>query len=885
MDKTHTLENKFNPKDFEDKIYKNWEEKGYFKPSEDKSKKPYTIVIPPPNITGKLHMGHALDETIQDLLIRYKRMQGYNALWLPGTDHAAIATEAKVVAKLKEEGTSKEELGREEFLKRAWEWKKEYGGIIINQIKKLGCSCDWDRERFTMDEGLSNAVKHVFVDLYNKGLIYKGKKMINWCPYCKTSISDAEVEYEEEPTHLWHIRYKVKGEENRYVVVATTRPETMLGDTGVAVHPADERYKDLVGKKVILPIMNKEIPVVADEFVEKEFGTGAVKLTPAHDPNDYESGERHGLEVVEVFDENGKMNDLVPEYAGMDIYEAREKIVEKLKEIGALVKIEDYTHNVGKCYRCHHSIEPKISEQWFVKMEPLAKPAIDAVRNGDVKFIPERFDKTYFNWMENIRDWCISRQLWWGHRIPAYYCKDCGNMQVSENEVTKCNKCGSTNVEQDDETLDTWFSSALWPFSTLGWPEQTEDFKYFYPTDTLVTGYDIIFFWVARMIFSAIEHTGQAPFKNVFIHGIVRDSQGRKMSKSLGNGIDPIEVIDKYGTDALRFSLILGISPGNDIRYMPEKLEAASNFANKLWNASKFVLGNLENYKEVEFKDIEKSLTYSDKWILSKLNKLVLDITNNIDGFELGVFAQKIYDFIWNEFCDWYIEMVKPRLYNEEDETKLAAQYTLNKVLADSLKLLHPIMPFITEEIYTKLYNSDESIMISKWPEYSKNADFDKEELAVEELKNIITGIRNIRVQRNIHPSKKSKLIFVTSESKEAVENSESWLLKLGFGNEIEISANKENLPQNAMSVLANGIELYMPFEDLVDISEEKERLQKEKERLESEIQRATKMLNNPGFVNKAPVEKVQEEKDKKTKYEDMLETVKNRLEEIGTRS
>ena len=885
MDKTHTLENKFNPKDFEDKIYKNWEEKGYFKPSEDKSKKPYTIVIPPPNITGKLHMGHALDETIQDLLIRYKRMQGYNALWLPGTDHAAIATEAKVVAKLKEEGTSKEELGREEFLKRAWEWKKEYGGIIINQIKKLGCSCDWDRERFTMDEGLSNAVKHVFVDLYNKGLIYKGKKMINWCPYCKTSISDAEVEYEEEPTHLWHIRYKVKGEENRYVVVATTRPETMLGDTGVAVHPADERYKDLVGKKVILPIMNKEIPVVADEFVEKEFGTGAVKLTPAHDPNDYESGERHGLEVVEVFDENGKMNDLVPEYAGMDIYEAREKIVEKLKEIGALVKIEDYTHNVGKCYRCHHSIEPKISEQWFVKMEPLAKPAIDAVRNGDVKFIPERFDKTYFNWMENIRDWCISRQLWWGHRIPAYYCKDCGNMQVSENEVTKCNKCGSTNIEQDDETLDTWFSSALWPFSTLGWPEQTEDFKYFYPTDTLVTGYDIIFFWVARMIFSAIEHTGQVPFKNVFIHGIVRDSQGRKMSKSLGNGIDPIEVIDKYGTDALRFSLILGISPGNDIRYMPEKLEAASNFANKLWNASKFVLGNLENYKEIEFKDIEKSLTYSDKWILSKLNKLVLDITNNIDGFELGVFAQKIYDFIWNEFCDWYIEMVKPRLYNEEDKTKLAAQYTLNKVLADSLKLLHPIIPFITEEIYTKLYNNDESIMISKWPEYSKNVDFDKEELAVEELKNIITGIRNIRVQRNIHPSKKSKLIFVTSESKEAVKNSESWLLKLGFGSEIEISGSKENLPQNAMSVLANGIELYMPFEDLVDISEEKERLQKEKERLESEIQRATKMLNNPGFVNKAPAEKVQEEKDKKTKYEDMLETVKNRLEEIGTRS
>ena len=885
MNKIHTLESKFNPKDFEDKIYKNWEESGYFKPSEDKSKKPYTIVIPPPNITGKLHMGHALDETIQDLLIRYKRMQGYNTLWLPGTDHAAIATEAKVVAKLKEEGISKEDLGREEFLNRAWEWKKEYGGIIINQIKKLGCSCDWDRERFTMDEGLSNAVKHVFVELYNKGLIYKGKKMINWCPYCKTSISDAEVEYEEEPTHLWHIKYKVKGEENRYVIVATTRPETMLGDTGVAVHPADERYKDLVGKTVILPIMNKEIPVVADEFVEKEFGTGAVKLTPAHDPNDYESGERHGLEVVEVFDETGKMNDLVPEYEGMDLYEAREKIVEKLKEIGALVKIEDYTHNVGKCYRCHHRIEPKISEQWFVKMDTLAKPAIDAVRNGEVKFIPERFDKTYFNWMENIRDWCISRQLWWGHRIPAYYCKECGNMQVSESEITKCNKCGSKNIEQDDETLDTWFSSALWPFSTLGWPEQTEDFKYFYPTDTLVTGYDIIFFWVARMIFSAIEHTGKAPFKNVFIHGIVRDSQGRKMSKSLGNGIDPIEVIDKYGTDALRFSLILGISPGNDIRYMPEKLEAASNFANKLWNASKFVLGNLENYKEIEFKDIKDDLTYADKWILSKLNVLVAEITNNIDGFELGVFAQKIYDFIWNEFCDWYIEMVKPRLYNENDKTKLAAMYTLNKVLADSLKLLHPIMPFITEEIYTKLYNNDESIMISKWPEYDNNLNYEKEIQAVEELKNIIIGIRNIRVQRNVHPSKKSKLIFVTSDLKETVKDSEPWLLKLGFGSEIQVKDNKEEIPQNAMAVLANGVELYMLFEELVDIVEEKERLQKEKERLQSEIQRATKMLSNPGFVNKAPAEKIQEEKDKKAKYEDMLVLVESRLLEIGNKS
>ena len=625
MDKK--LNDKYNPKDFEDRIYQEWEDKKYFKPNMDKTKPSYCIMMPPPNVTGKLHMGHALDDTIQDILIRFKRMQGYNTLWLPGSDHSAISTEMKVVEKLKNEGKTKQDLGREKFLEEAWDWTRLYGGTIQNQQKKLGCSCDWDRRRFTLDEGLSDAVLEQFVDLYNKGLIYKGKKMINWCPYCKTSISDAEVEYEEEPTHLWHIRYQVKGEENRYVVVATTRPETMLGDTGVAVHPADERYKDLVGKTVILPIMNKEIPVVADEFVEKEFGTGAVKLTPAHDPNDYESGERHGLEVVEVFDENGKMNDLVPEYAGMDIYEAREKIVEKLKEIGALVKIEDYTHNVGKCYRCHHSIEPKISEQWFVKMEPLAKPAIDAVRNGDVKFIPERFDKTYFNWMENIRDWCISRQLWWGHRIPAYYCQDCGNMQVSEDEVTKCSKCGSTNIEQDDETLDTWFSSALWPFSTLGWPEQTEDFKYFYPTDTLVTGYDIIFFWVARMIFSAIEHTGKVPFKNVFIHGIVRDSQGRKMSKSLGNGIDPIEIIDKYGTDALRFSLILGISPGNDIRYMPEKLEAASNFANKLWNASKFVLGNLENYKEINDENITVGLIDEDKPIYN-------EIAQNIDTGE-----------------------------------------------------------------------------------------------------------------------------------------------------------------------------------------------------------------------------------------------------------
>lgn len=748
--KEHKLEDKFNPKNFEEEIYKRWEGKEYFKPSEDKTKKPYTIVIPPPNITGKLHMGHALDETLQDILIRYKRMEGYNCLWLPGTDHAAIATEVKIVEKLKQQGIEKKNLTREQFLEKAWEWKKEYGGTILNQLKKLGCSCDWSRERFTMDEGLSNAVKYVFIKLYEKGLIYKGKRMINWCPSCNTSISDAEVEFEEEPTHLWHIRYKVK-DEDKYLIVATTRPETMLGDTGVAVHPEDERYKDLVGKKVILPIMNKEIPIVADDFVEKEFGTGAVKLTPAHDPNDYAASQRHNLEIIEVFDENWKMGNLVPEYKGLDIYEARKRIVEKLQEIGALVKIEDYTHNVGKCYRCHHTIEPKISEQWFVKMKPLAEPAIKAVKDGKTRFIPERFDKIYYNWMDNIQDWCISRQLWWGHRIPAYYCTKCNNIMVTESIPHKCEKCGNTEFTQDEDTLDTWFSSALWPFSTLGWPEQTEDLKYFYPTSTLVTGYDIIFFWVARMIFSAIEHTGKVPFKDVFIHGIVRDSLGRKMSKSLGNGIDPLEIIEKYGTDALRFSLVLGISPGNDIRYMPEKLESAANFANKLWNASKFVLGNLE---EIDYDTMPQKLCYEDKWILSKLNKLIKETTINLNNYDLGVWTQKVYDFIWGEFCDWYIEMVKPRLYDKENKTREAAQYTLNKVLGDSLKLLHPIMPFITEEIYTKLYNNDESIMISSWPKYSEEFNFVNEEKQIEKIKQIIIGIRNIRTNMNVHPAK-----------------------------------------------------------------------------------------------------------------------------------
>jgi len=878
----HELEGKFEPKTFEEEIYKNWNEKGYFKPSNDKTKKPYTIVIPPPNITGKLHMGHALDETLQDILIRYKRMQGFNTLWVPGTDHASIATEAKIVEKLKVEGITKEDLGRDGFLKRAWEWKEEYGGTILNQLKKLGCSCDWSRERFTMDEGLSNAVKDVFVDLYNKRLIYKGKRMINWCPYCNTSISDAEVEYEEEPTHLWHVKYPVKGEKGKFVIVATTRPETMLGDTGVAVHPDDERYKDLVGKTVILPIMNKEIPIIADEFVEKEFGTGAVKLTPAHDPNDYQAALKHNLEIIPVFDEEFKMNNLVPEYKGMDMYEAREKIVERLQKEGYLVKIEDYTHNVGKCYRCHHTIEPHISEQWFVKMEPLAKPAIEAVRTGKVEFVPERFDKIYYNWMENIQDWCISRQLWWGHRIPAYYCQECGEVIVSKEEPHKCTKCGSTNLKQDEDTLDTWFSSALWPFSTLGWPEQTEDYKYFYPTSTLITGYDIIFFWVARMIFSALEHTGQVPFNKVFIHGIVRDSLGRKMSKSLGNGIDPLEIIAKYGTDALRFSLVLGISPGNDIRYMPEKLESASNFANKLWNASKFVLSNMPKDGSKLAEDrLPENLCYEDKWILSKLNKLVKEVTNNLENFELGIATQKVYDFIWNEFCDWYIEMVKSRLYDENCTTKFAAQYTLNKVLKDSLKLLHPVMPFVTEKIYMQLYHNDESIMISKWPEYTESLSFEKEEEQVEKLKTIIVGIRNLRTNLNVHPSKKSKLIFVTKTANDMLKESSAMIQKLGFANEIDIQENKENIPQNAMSVLADGIEVYIPFEELVDLEAEKQRLQGERAKLLSEVARGEKMLSNPGFVNKAPESKINEEKVKLAKYKEMLEKVEERIKSI----
>lgn len=880
MQNTHELEGKYNPKNFEEKWYEEWEQKGYFKPSEDKTKTPYTIVIPPPNITGKLHMGHALDDTIQDILIRYKRMQGYNALWVPGTDHAAIATEAKIVEKMKEAGITKEDIGREGFLERAWDWKKEYGGAIVNQIKKLGCSCDWTRERFTMDEGLSKAVQQVFINLYKEGLIYRGKRMINWCPCCNTSISDAEVEYEEEPTHLWHIRYKVK-DEDRYIIVATTRPETMLGDTGVAVHPDDERYKDLVGKTVILPIMNKEIPIIADEFVEREFGTGAVKLTPAHDPNDYQAAQKHNLEIIEVFDENFKMGDLVEEYKGMDLYEARQKIVEKLEEIGALVKIEDYTHNVGKCYRCHSTIEPKISEQWFVKMEPLAKPANEAVRKGEIRFVPSKYDKTYFAWMDNVKDWCISRQLWWGHRIPAYYCEDCHEMMVEETMPEKCNQCGSTHIHQDENTLDTWFSSALWPFSTLGWPEKTEDLEYFYPTSTLVTGYDIIFFWVARMIFSGIKHTGKVPFHDVLIHGIVRDSQGRKMSKSLGNGIDPLEIINQYGTDALRFSLIYGISAGNDIRYMPEKLELASNFANKLWNASKFVLGNIQGKIEdryLEKEELPTNLAYEDKWILAKLNRITKEITNNLDKYDIGVALQKVYDFIWNEFCDWYIEMVKPRLYDENANNKDACLWTLNKVLINSLKLLHPVMPFMSEEIFQKLYHTEESIMIAKWPKYKKEWNFEKEENEIEQLKEVIVTIRNLRTTQNIHPSKKSSLIFITKELAQMIEESKAMIEKLGFANNIEVKQEKEKIPENATSIHTSQMEVILPLGDLIDKEAEKTRLEEEIKKLEAEVQRAEKILSNQGFISKAPAEKVEEERQKLRKYQDLLQKAKESL-------
>ena len=881
------MQDKYNPKDFEEKLYQEWEEKGYFKPSMDKTKESFCIMMPPPNVTGKLHMGHALDGTIQDILIRFKRMQGYNTLWLPGTDHSAISTEMKVVEKLRNEGKTKQELGREKFLEEAWEWTRIYGGTIEMQQKKLGCSCDWDRKRFTMDEGLSDAVLEQFVDLYKKGLIYKGKRMINYCPSCKTSISDAEVEYKEEASHLWHIRYQITGEEDRYIIVATTRPETMLGDTAVAVHTNDERYKDLVGKTCILPIMNKEIPIIADDFVDKEFGTGCVKITPAHDMNDYQAGLKHNLEIVEVFDEDYKMGDLVPEYKGMDLLKARKEIVKKLEEIGALAKTEDYTHNVAKCERCKTTIEPKISEQWFVSMKELAKRAADSVRNNEARFIPKKYEKQYFNWLDNIQDWCISRQLWWGHQIPAYYCEECGHINVAKTAPEKCEKCGSTKLHQDEDTLDTWFSSALWPFSTLGWPnKETEDYKTFYPTNVLVTGFDIITFWVSRMMSQGLEFTGQAPFKDILIHGMVRDSQGRKMSKTLGNGIDPIEIIDEYGADSLRFAVISGTTMGNDIRYMPEKLEQASNFANKIWNATKFIRNNdikdediIEFHTKVydrETKTYKRELlNIEDKWIINKLETLITEVTNNMENYDLGVALDKVYNFIWNEFCDWYIEMVKPRLYSEDYKEKVKVCYVLDYVFGISMKLLHPFMPFVTTEIYRNLveYN-DKELMVSKWPYARINNEFKEEEEFVERLKAMITEIRNTRANMNVHPSKKAELIFVTEKYEKEIEEAKEFLLKLGFGSNITIQKDKAGIKENAISIVQDGIELYMPFEGLVDMEQERKRLQEEKKRLEGEVARCEKMLSNPGFMNKAPQSKIDEEKEKLEKYKDMLAKV-----------
>ena len=884
------LQDKFNPKEFENRIYQEWEEKGYFKPSMDKTKESYCIMMPPPNVTGKLHMGHALDDTIQDILIRFKRMQGYNTLWLPGSDHSAISTEMKVVEKLKKEGKTKQELGREKFLEEAWDWTRLYGGTIQEQQKKLGCSCDWDRRRFTLDKGLSDAVLEQFIRLYNKGLIYKGTRMINYCPSCKTSISDAEVEYKEEATHLWYIRYKITGTDDRYITVATTRPETMLGDTAVAVNPTDERYSDLVGKTCILPIINKEIPIIADEFVEKEFGTGCVKITPAHDMNDYQSGLRHNLEIINVFDDNNKMGDLVPKYKGMDLLEARKAIVEDLEKIGALVKTEDYVHNVAKCERCKNTLEPKVSEQWFVAMKDLAKKAADSVRNGEVNFIPKKYEKQYFNWLDNIQDWCISRQLWWGHRIPAYYCEECGHINVAKTAPDKCEKCGSTKLHQDEDSLDTWFSSALWPFSTLGWPNKnSEDLKTFYPTNVLVTGYDIIFFWVARMIFSGLEVMKEKPFSDVLIHGIVRDSQGRKMSKSLGNGIDPLDVIEKYSTDALRFSLILGISPGNDIKYMPEKLEQASNFANKLWNAAKFVTMNLvpdENILDFENKITDKNGKYNneflkieDKWILNKLDELIKTVTQNINDYDLGIALDNIYNFIWNEFCDWYIEIAKSRLYSDNLEEKTQVCFVLNEVLKDSLKLLHPFMPFVTSEIYSKLVKLDEkALMVSEWPKLINRVNYDKNNDFIENVKDVIIQIRNVRANRNVHPTKKTKLIFVTNKYRNEIEESKSFIEKLGFANDVIIQSNKNNISQNAISIISNEMEVYIPFEELVDVEEERKRLEEEKKKVLSEIDRASKMLSNPGFVNKAPEAKINEEKAKLAKYQEMLKSIEERL-------
>ena len=876
----------YDPKGIEDRLYQKWMDKKYFHAEVDHSKTPFTIVIPPPNITGQLHMGHALDNTMQDILIRFKRMQGYNALWQPGTDHASIATEVKIIEKLKEEGINKEDLGREGFLERAWDWKREYGGRIISQLKKMGSSCDWDRERFTMDEGCNKAVTEVFCKMHEKGWIYKGSRIINWCPVCNTSISDAEVEYSEQAGHFWHIKYPVIEEDGavsttRFVEFATTRPETMLGDTAVAVNPEDDRYKDIIGKTLMLPIVNREIPVVADSYVDMEFGTGVVKITPAHDPNDFEVGKRHNLPEINILNDDATINENGGKFCGMDRYEARKAIVKELEEMGLLVKIEDYSHNVGTHDRCKTTIEPMIKQQWFVKMEELIKPAVEAVKSGDIELIPKRMEKIYFNWTDNIRDWCISRQLWWGHRIPAYYCDKCGEIVVAPDAPEKCPKCGHTHFTQDPDTLDTWFSSALWPFSTLGWPGQTEDLKYFYPTDVLVTGYDIIFFWVIRMIFSGFEQMGEKPFKTVLFHGLIRDSQGRKMSKSLGNGIDPLEVIDQYGADALRLTLITGNAPGNDMRFYYERVEASRNFANKIWNASRFIMMNMP---EEGLKAANPFLEPVDKWILSKLNTLIKDVTDNMDSFELGIAVSKVYDFIWDEFCDWYIEMVKPRLYNSDDqESKNAALWTLKTVLIDALKLLHPYMPFITEEIFCTLQSEEESIMISCWPQYQDEWNFAREEKEIEIIKEAVRGIRNVRTEMNISPSRKAQ-VFVISEREDvlsAFTDGKLFFTSLAYASDVIIKKDKSGIAEDAVSVVIGGATLYMPFAELVDIGQELERLAKEEKRLAGELARVNGMLSNEKFISKAPEAKIAEEREKLEKYTQMMSQVKERLAQL----
>ena len=874
------LEKNYNPSKIEDRLYHKWLEKKYFHAEVNRDKKPFTIVMPPPNITGKLHMGHALDNTMQDIIIRFKRMQGYEALWIPGTDHASISTEVKVTNALKEEGIDKHELGREGFLKRTWEWKKEYGGTITSQLKKIGSSCDWDRERFTMDEGCSKAVQEVFIKLYEKGLIYKGSRIVNWCPVCNTSISDAEVEHEEQAGHFWHINYPVVGEPGRYVEIATTRPETLLGDSALAVNPDDERYTDLVGKEVELPLTDRTIPIIADPYVDKEFGTGVVKITPAHDPNDFEVGKRHNLPEINILNDDATINNLGGKYAGMDRYEARKAMVADLDALGLLVRVEDHTHNVGTHDRCKTTVEPMIKQQWFVKMDELIKPAVEGVKNGDIELIPASMDKTYYNWTDNIRDWCISRQLWWGHRIPAYYCKDCGEMTVSRDKVCTCPKCGSANVEQDPDTLDTWFSSALWPFSTLGWPDKTPELDYFYPTDVLVTGYDIIFFWVIRMIFSGYEHMGKKPFGKVLFHGLVRDDQGRKMSKSLGNGIDPLEVIDKYGADALRYTLITGNAPGNDMRFYWSRVEASRNFANKVWNASRFIMMNDPDNKIKATDARPANLTDADKWILSKMNGLIKEVTDNMEKYELGIAVAKLNDFIWEEFCDWYIEMVKPRLYNDADETKTAAIWTLKTVLIDALKLLHPYMPFITEEIFCNIQDEEESIMISSWPVYDEANNFAAEEKAIETIKEAVRNIRNLRADMNVAPSRKA-LVYVVSASedvKNIFNNSLGFFGTLAYASEVKVQADKAGIPDDAVSTVIPDAVIYIPFAELVDIDKEIERLKKEEGRLQGEIKRCNGMLNNERFTSKAPQAKIDEEKAKLVKYTQMLEQVTERL-------